>query len=208
MITMMSKIKMKNFQITLDDGKGVHYKVRFSAKIVDVYSRIVNNSQYFVRSIEGGSVDLRLKDTTENTNTLLPFNNRLCLDCEYLPTCLNVTSCIQKSIEGQQTPCMKEEVKKDIHNFIRRTVLGKTQQLLLTLLFFLCSSSLFAQPSNITFSGNVKDNNGTPVVGAIATLQSLTDSTYTKVVATNDQGIFRFDSIQKRPLHSKICLIR
>ena len=70
MITTMSKIKMKNFQIALDDGKGVHYKVRFSAKIVDVYSRIVNNSQYFVRSIEGGSVDLRLKDTTENIDTL------------------------------------------------------------------------------------------------------------------------------------------
>lgn len=32
MITMMSKIKMKNFQITLDGDKEAHNKVRFSVK--------------------------------------------------------------------------------------------------------------------------------------------------------------------------------
>lgn len=70
MITMMSKIKMKNFQITLDGDKEAHNKVRFSVKMLDSYSRIVNNIHHLVRSIDGVSVDLRLKDTTENIDTL------------------------------------------------------------------------------------------------------------------------------------------
>jgi len=321
MVRRMNEIKMNNFQITLDGGKEAHNKIRFSVKMLDSYSRIVNNIHLLVRGIEDISIDLRLNYTTENVDTLdsvlesfdydvrksikvsphivwqysdsldilsdkihtlentsiergyrilnqirkarctscyvennnqyvvnhnldvykctarefdashcvghietdghfkpnalfqkyldtpSPFNNKICLDCEYLPSCLDAPSCIQKSIEGQPFSCMKGEIKKDIHNFIRRSVLGKAQHVLYTLLFFLFSSFLFAQPTPLSFHGNVKDAKGTPIVGAVVVLKNATDSTYTKGITTNEEGVFRFENIQSQDyLFSISCL--
>ena len=47
-----------------------------------------------------------------------PFINNRCLQCHVLPSCLQVTSCIQKKLEGFSPVCMKEHIEEEIHQYI------------------------------------------------------------------------------------------
>lgn len=47
-----------------------------------------------------------------------PFINHRCLQCHVLPSCLQVTSCIQKKLEGFSPVCMKEHIEEEIHQYI------------------------------------------------------------------------------------------
>ena len=57
---------------------------------------------------------LYISNGTKYYITPSPFMRKKCIECELLPSCLYMQSCLQKSIEGFSTDCDKNIIQKSI----------------------------------------------------------------------------------------------
>lgn len=57
-------------------------------------------------------------------NTMSPFINNKCLECELLPSCLYGSSCLQKKVEGSTPKCCKSLVKESMDSNITNLILN------------------------------------------------------------------------------------
>ena len=69
-VVKINEIGLSQFQITLDGGKELHNKTRFSNNIKNSYDKIVSNIHLLCDKVENINIELRINYTPENIHTL------------------------------------------------------------------------------------------------------------------------------------------